>query len=123
MRFDDLVQRLMEASNDVSVEVLDLELGEPDFTGKTHAGEAYLRIMDHGKEHDIPITMTRYGTIDRTKYFYDPLHDLSGKALNHLYDQLEIIFTKEFYDKFMYTKQVRDSMQDSDDLGFGDLDL
>jgi hypothetical protein len=130
MRFDDLYVRIINESNDVDVKVLKLELEqEMPYVPGMYSGWANLQVTEHREGR----TVTKPAVIRLTPVGYfllnagehgntDPLDAkflFSDQAIKAIHDLAKKLFTKDYY----YKQQVKTHLQDSDDLGFGDLDL
>jgi hypothetical protein len=139
MKFDELWNRAIGGESDVDIKVLDIDLeGEIPYAPGFYSGGASLEVTEDGKTHKVAVLVDSDGVVNT--YMgehddYDPRAEELGKhfspiAIKAILDKADKIFTKEFSDKLKhikqareYNKQVRSHLQDSDDLGFGDLDL
>lgn len=150
MKFDDLVQQLMEThkeSHDVTInKVLEIDLDfeqEPInnlLPDDQYYGRAIIEITDpQGETYPVRVIHDPAESGDKGGelfFYYEEPWNLKQKRDSSVFDmaykwfhgdvlnKVHALFTKEAYDKFKYSQQVRSHLQDDDDdLGFGDLDI
>jgi hypothetical protein len=134
MKFDDLVQRLMEThdeSNDITIKVIDMKLdlkhGEIE-DSECYPGYADIEATHQGKTYSLVIIVDQNGELDMSlgnhlQQDHMPLWMIGDTLLDHITQQVDTIFTKKFYKNTFYKQQMLPYLQDSDDLGLSELDL